>query len=48
VQKEYFHFAAILSTLLCWTEGAWDEAIVVGISLCSPFEQIVKKLNFLV
>jgi hypothetical protein len=28
--------------------NAWVEAVVVAISFCSPFEQIVKKLNFVV
>jgi hypothetical protein len=42
------HFAAIFSTCFYWIEGAWVEVVVVAISLCSPFEQIVKKLNFLV
>jgi hypothetical protein len=29
-------------------EGAWGKAIVVAVSFYSPFEQIVKKLNFAV
>jgi len=29
-------------------EGAWGEAVVVAVSSCSPFEQIVKKINFAV
>jgi hypothetical protein len=48
VQKESFHFAATLSTFFCWIEGAWGKAIVVAVSFCSSFEQIVKKLNFVV
>jgi hypothetical protein len=48
VQKEYLCFVAILSTYFCWIEGAWTEAAVVVVSFCSPFEQIVKKLNFVV
>jgi hypothetical protein len=48
VQKEYFHFAAALSTCFCWIEGALGKAIVVAVSFCSPFEQIVKKMNFAV
>jgi hypothetical protein len=32
----------------CWIEGAGDETVVVAMSFCSPFEQIVKKLNFAV
>jgi hypothetical protein len=48
VQKESLHFVAILSTCFCWIEGAWAEAVVVAVSFCSPFEQIVKKLNFVV
>jgi hypothetical protein len=48
VQKEYLRFVATLSTCFCWIEGARGEAIVVAVSLCSPFEQIVKKLNFAV
>jgi hypothetical protein len=43
-----FCFVAFFSTYFCWIEGAWAEALVVAISLCSPFEQIVKKLNFVV
>jgi hypothetical protein len=43
-----FFFAATLSTCFCWIEGAWGEAVVVAVSFCSPFEQIVKKLNFAV
>jgi hypothetical protein len=37
-----------LSTCFCWIEGAWAEAVVVAVSFCSPFEQIVKKINFVV
>jgi hypothetical protein len=48
VQKESVCFAAILSTCLYWIEGAWVDAVVVAVSFCSPFEQIVKKLNFVV
>jgi hypothetical protein len=48
VQKELVCFAAILSTCFCWIEGAWGKAVVVAVSFRSPFEQIVKKLNFLV
>jgi hypothetical protein len=29
-------------------EGAWVEAVVVVVSFCSPFEQIVEKMNFVV
>jgi hypothetical protein len=43
-----FVFVATLSTCFCWIEGAWGEAVVVAMFLCSPFEQIVKKLNFAV
>jgi hypothetical protein len=48
VQKESLCFAAALSTCFCWIEGAWGEAVVVAVSFYSPFEQIVKKLNFAV
>jgi hypothetical protein len=48
VQKESFHFSVALSTCFCWIEGSWSKAIVVAVSFCSPFEQIVKKLNFAV
>jgi hypothetical protein len=48
VQKEYVHFVAILSTCFCWIEGSWAKVVVVVVSFCSPFEQIVKKLNFVV
>jgi hypothetical protein len=48
VQKESLCFVAILPTYFCWIEGAWAEAVVVAISFRSPFEQIVKKLNFVV
>ena len=48
MQKESFHFTVALSTYFCWIEGAWDEAVVVAVSFCSPFEQIVKKLNFVI
>jgi hypothetical protein len=48
VQKESLHFAAIFSTCFYWIEGVWTEAVVVTVSFCSPFEQIVKKLNFVV
>jgi hypothetical protein len=48
VQKESLRFATTLSTCFCWIEGAWGEAVVVAVSFCSPFEQIVKKLNFAV
>jgi hypothetical protein len=33
---------------LRWTKGAWIEAAVVMVFFYSPFEQIVKKLNFIV
>jgi hypothetical protein len=46
VQKESLCFSATLSTYFCWIEGAWDEVVVVALSFCSPFEQIMKKLNF--
>jgi hypothetical protein len=48
VRKEFFHFSVALSTCFCWIEGAWGKAVVVAVSFCSPFEQIVKKLNFAV
>jgi hypothetical protein len=48
VQKEYFHFVASLPTCFCWIEGAWVEVVVVAVSFCSPFEQIVEKMNFVV
>jgi hypothetical protein len=48
VQKGSLRFATILSTYLFWIEGAWSEAIMVVVSLCSPFEHILKKLNFVV
>jgi hypothetical protein len=48
VHKESVRFAATFSTCSCWIEGAWCEAVVVAVSFCSPFEQIVKKLNFAV
>jgi hypothetical protein len=48
MQKESLHFASILSTYFCWIEGAWNEGAVVAVSFGSPFEQIVKKLNFVV
>jgi hypothetical protein len=40
--------SAALSTFFCWIEGVWGEVVVVAMSFCSPFEQIVKKLNFAV
>jgi hypothetical protein len=48
VQKEYLCFVATLSTCFCWIEGAGGETVVVAMSFYSPFEQIVKKLNFAV
>jgi hypothetical protein len=48
VKKEFLCFAAILSSFFCWIKGAWSETVVVTVSFCSPFEQIVKKLNFVV
>jgi hypothetical protein len=47
-RRNFCFFAAILSTCFCWIEGAWAEAVVVAVSFYSPFEQIVKKLNFVV
>jgi hypothetical protein len=41
-------FAATLSTCFYWVEGALAEAVVAAVSFCSPFEQIVEKMNFLV
>jgi hypothetical protein len=37
-----------LVDLFCWIEGALAEAVVAAVSFCSPFEQIVEKMNFLV
>jgi hypothetical protein len=48
VQKESLHFYAILSNCLCWIEVVLVEVVVFAISFCSPFELIVKKLNFAV
>ena len=48
MQKESFHFVATLSNCFYWIEGAWDKAVVVAVSFCYPFEEIVKKLNFTV
>jgi hypothetical protein len=48
VQKESSCFATTLSTCFCWIEGAWVEAVVGVVSFCSPFEQIVEKMNFVV
>jgi hypothetical protein len=48
VYKESLCFDATLSTFFCWIEGAWAEVVVVAISFCSPFEQIVEKMNFVV
>jgi hypothetical protein len=48
VQKESLRFSATLSTCFCWIEGGWGEVVVVTVSLCSHFEEIVKKLNFAV
>jgi hypothetical protein len=48
VQKESLHFLVIFLTCFCWIEGVWAKAVLVAVSLCSPFEQIVKKLNFVV
>jgi hypothetical protein len=48
VKKESLHFAAALSTCFCWIEGAWGKVVVVAMSFCSPFEQIVEKMNFVV
>jgi hypothetical protein len=46
VQNESFLFAETLSTCFCWIEGAGGETVVVAVSFSSPFEHIVKKLNF--
>jgi hypothetical protein len=48
VQKESLCFAATLSTFFWWIEGAWAEAVVVAVFFCSPFEQIVEKMNLVV
>jgi hypothetical protein len=48
VHKESSCFAATLSTCFCWIEGALAEAVVAAVSFCSPFEQIVEKMNFVV
>jgi hypothetical protein len=42
VQKESLCFFATLSTYFCWIEGAGGETVVVAMSFCSPFEQIVR------
>jgi hypothetical protein len=41
-------FVATLSTYFWWIEGVWAEAVVVAVSFCSHFEQIVEKMNFVV
>jgi hypothetical protein len=38
----------ILLNYFYWKDGAWNEAVVVAMFFCSPFEQTVKKMNFLV
>jgi hypothetical protein len=48
VQKESPCFAATLLTCFYLIEGAWAEAVVVEVSFCSSFEQIVEKMNFVV
>jgi hypothetical protein len=48
VQKESLCFVVTLSTCFWWIEGVWVEAVVVAVSFCSPFEQIVEKMNFVV
>jgi hypothetical protein len=48
VQKESLHFTAILSMCFYWIEGSWAEVVVVAVSFCSLFKQIVKKPNFVV
>jgi hypothetical protein len=48
VQKESLRFALIFSTCFCWIEGAWTKVVVVAMSFYSAFEQIVKKMNFVV
>jgi hypothetical protein len=48
VQKESSCFAATLSTFFCWIEDALAEAVVAVVSFCSPFKQIVEKMNFVV
>jgi hypothetical protein len=48
VQHESFCFVATLLTYFCWIEGAWGEAVMVAVSFYSPFEKIVKKMNFAV
>jgi hypothetical protein len=48
VQKESVFFVATFLTCFYWREGAWGEVVMVAVSLCSPFEPIVKKLNFVV
>jgi hypothetical protein len=48
VKKESLHFSTILLTCFCWIEGAWADAVLVAVSFCSHFEQIVKKLNFVI
>jgi hypothetical protein len=42
VKKEY------CQTCFFWIEGAWSKVVVVVVLFCSPFEHIVKKLNFVV
>jgi hypothetical protein len=48
VQKESSHFVAALSICFYWIECVVGKPIVVAVSFCSPFEQIVRKLNFAV
>jgi hypothetical protein len=47
-RRNICHFAVTLSTCFCWIEGAWGKVVVVAVSFCSPFEQILKKMNFAV
>jgi hypothetical protein len=46
--RNLFTFLQPCRPCFCWIEGAWGKAVVVAVSFCSPFEQIVKKLNFAV
>jgi hypothetical protein len=48
VRKESLCFVATLLTCFWWIGGAWAEDVVVAVSFCSSFEQIVEKMNFVV
>jgi hypothetical protein len=43
-----WYSSTIFSVYLYWIERSWAEATMVALSFFSPFDQVLKRLNFAV